>query len=201
MDALPDAPDTVVVVDVANVMGSRANGWWRDRTGAALRLHEEIAALAARGVRPSQLPVGPPPLPASPAPASPVSPASATPVEGTQLRNRCRDSDTERAIEDAVGDAIEDEVGEAAGGVVYPWFVLVLEGRARDAVERIDAPCPRVRVVRAAGSGDDAIVAETASLAASGASCLVVTADRELRRRCVAAGASVVGPSWLLGLL
>jgi hypothetical protein len=204
VDALPDAPDTVVVVDVANVMGSRADGWWRDRTGAALRLHEEIAALAARGVRPSQLPVDPPPLPVSPAPASSVSPApassvssaSAAPVEGTQLRNRCRDSDTERAIEDAVG-----EVGEAAGGVVYPWFVLVLEGRARDAVERIDAPCPRVRVVRAAGSGDDAIVAETASLAASGASCLVVTADRELRRRCVAAGASVVGPSWLLGLL
>jgi 8-oxo-dGTP diphosphatase len=205
VDALPDAPDTVVVVDVANVMGSRADGWWRDRAGAALRLHEEIAALAARGVRPSQLPVGPPPLPVSPASATP---ASATPVEETQLRNRCRDSDTERAIEDAVGevedavgDAIEDAVGEATGGVVYPWFVLVLEGRARDAVERVDAPCPRVRVVRAAGSGDDAIVAETASLAASGASCLVVTADRELRRRCVAAGASVVGPSWLLGLL
>ncbi|HEX6454260.1 MAG TPA: hypothetical protein VF060_32965 [Trebonia sp.] len=198
MEALPDAPDTVVVVDIANVMGSRADGWWRDRAGAALRLHEEIAALAARGVRPSQLPIGPPPLPASPAPASPVtpSPSPATPVEGTQLRNRCRDSDTERAIEDAVGEA-----GDAAGGVVYPWFVLVLEGRARDAVERIDAPCPRVRVVRAAGSGDDAIVAETASLAASGASCLVVTADRELRRRCVAAGASVVGPSWMLGLL
>jgi hypothetical protein len=28
-----------------------------------------------------------------------------------------------------------------------------------------------------------------------------VTADRELRDRCMAAGASVAGPSWLLGLL
>jgi hypothetical protein len=29
----------------------------------------------------------------------------------------------------------------------------------------------------------------------------VVTADRELRQRCLAAGASVAGPGWLLGLL
>jgi 8-oxo-dGTP diphosphatase len=38
-----------VVVDVANVMGSRPDGWWRDRAGAAIRLHAEIAALAASG--------------------------------------------------------------------------------------------------------------------------------------------------------
>ena len=37
-----------IVVDVANVMGSRPDGWWRDRAGAAVRLHAEIAALAAR---------------------------------------------------------------------------------------------------------------------------------------------------------
>lgn len=28
----------VLVVDVANVMGSRPDGWWRDRAGAATRL-------------------------------------------------------------------------------------------------------------------------------------------------------------------
>jgi ADP-ribose pyrophosphatase YjhB (NUDIX family) len=39
-----------VIVDTANVMGSRADGWWRDRAGAAARLHGEVAALAARGV-------------------------------------------------------------------------------------------------------------------------------------------------------
>jgi len=38
-----------IVVDVANVMGSRPDGWWRDRAGAAVRLHAEIAALAASG--------------------------------------------------------------------------------------------------------------------------------------------------------
>jgi hypothetical protein len=122
----------VVVVDVANVMGSRADGWWRDRAGAALRLYGEITELAGR---------------------------------------------------------------------VSPTFVLVLEGRAREAEARIGVPHPGVRVVSAAGSGDDSIVTETASLAACGVSCLVVTADRELRRRCAAEGASVVGPSWLLAQL
>src|SRR4029077_5636567 len=38
-----------IVVDVANVMGSRPDGWWRDRAGAAVRLHAEIARLAAGG--------------------------------------------------------------------------------------------------------------------------------------------------------
>jgi hypothetical protein len=40
-----------------------------------------------------------------------------------------------------------------------------------------------------------------ASLTAASASCLVVTADRELRRRCTALGASVAGPGWLIELL
>lgn len=40
----------VVVVDVANVMGSVPDGWWRDRAGAAQRLTGRIAALAAAGV-------------------------------------------------------------------------------------------------------------------------------------------------------
>ena len=37
------------MVDVANVMGARPDGWWRDRAGAAVRLHGEIVALAASG--------------------------------------------------------------------------------------------------------------------------------------------------------
>jgi predicted RNA-binding protein with PIN domain len=34
----------VLVVDGANVVGSRPDGWWRDRAGAARRLHEQLAA-------------------------------------------------------------------------------------------------------------------------------------------------------------
>ena len=34
----------VLIVDGANVVGSRPNGWWRDRAGAAGRLHQAVAA-------------------------------------------------------------------------------------------------------------------------------------------------------------
>jgi predicted RNA-binding protein with PIN domain len=33
----------VLVVDGANVVGSRPDGWWRDRAGAAARLHGRLA--------------------------------------------------------------------------------------------------------------------------------------------------------------
>ena len=131
------------MVDVANVMGARADGWWRDRAGAALRLCRSVAELAARGVPAARMPDG------LPAPAA---------------------------------------------------WVLVLEGQARAAAASLTDVPPEVRVVTAPGSGDDAIVAEVASLAAA-ASCLVVTADRELRRRCAALGAGVAGPGWLIELL
>ncbi|WP_345840642.1 hypothetical protein [Nocardioides sp. 616] len=37
-----DVMGTVLVVDGANVVGSRPDGWWKDRAGAARRLHEEL---------------------------------------------------------------------------------------------------------------------------------------------------------------
>jgi len=37
-----------VIVDGNNVMGSRPDGWWRDRAAAAARLAEAIAAWAER---------------------------------------------------------------------------------------------------------------------------------------------------------
>jgi hypothetical protein len=157
---------TTIVVDIANVMGSRPDGWWRDRPAAAVRLHTELTALAASG--------------------RPVLP--------------------------------DDTEPEA--------FVMVLEGAARPAAARIDAAAARidagaaridagaaridagaaridaapgagVRVVQADGSGDDAIVALVRDLPGRR---VVVTADRELRRRCEAAGAEVLGPGWLIRL-
>ncbi|MFC9919683.1 hypothetical protein [Agromyces binzhouensis] len=44
------APPVVVIVDVANVMGSRPEGWWRDRAGAATRLLERMPRLVGRTV-------------------------------------------------------------------------------------------------------------------------------------------------------
>ncbi|MDT0389424.1 MULTISPECIES: PIN domain-containing protein [Streptomyces] len=66
-------------------------------------------------------------------------------------------------------------------------IVLVVEGAARG-VESV----PGVRVSSAPGSGDDHIVETVAS--AGDRPVLVVTADRELRRRVGALGAEVTGP-------
>ncbi|MEV0526385.1 NTP pyrophosphohydrolase [Streptomyces sp. NPDC050439] len=65
--------------------------------------------------------------------------------------------------------------------------VLVVEGAARG-VESVEG----VRVVPAPGSGDDRIVELAAE--AEGRPCVVVTADRELRRRVGETGAESVGP-------
>lgn len=143
--------DAWIIVDIANVMGARADGWWRDPPGAALRLCREIAALAARGIPASALPAG----------VVPGSPAK---------------------------------------------WILVLEGRARAAAARWDMLDPEssvnspalARLVLAPGSGDDTIVAQARDLQGCR---LVVTADRELRRRCEQYGALVTGPRWLLSLL
>jgi 8-oxo-dGTP diphosphatase len=42
-------PAPVLVVDAANVIGSRPDGWWRDRAGAVTRLRDQLADLAAAG--------------------------------------------------------------------------------------------------------------------------------------------------------
>lgn len=121
----------VLIVDGANVVGSRPDGWWRDRPGAARRLHDRLLGGLATG-------------------------------------------------------EIADEV------------VLVLEGKARTGVpEGTDGG---VRTVHAPGEGDDEIVAQSrrAVAAAGGDEVLVVTADRALRARCIAAGATVAGPSTLV---
>lgn len=66
--------------------------------------------------------------------------------------------------------------------------VLVVEGAARGVVSS-----PTVRVVAAPGSGDDAIV-DLVAAQAPGRLCVVVTADRALRRRVTGLGAFVLGP-------
>src|ERR1017187_10312942 len=155
---LRDAAEPVtVIVDGANVMGARADGWWRDRAAATVRLHDELARLSARGVA-----------------------------------------------------SLPDGVAAAALDRWFPQFVLVIEGAARAAADRLAARSASERqrgepesgdgvlVAIAPGSGDDTIAALAAETEGRR---LVVTADRELRRRCERAGAAVTGPRWLLGLL
>ena len=136
------------------MMGARPDGWWRDRAGAAVRLHAEIAALAASG-------------------------RTILPGETSETG--------------------ETSEGGETGGGGEPEFVMVLEGAANAAGPRIKGTQEdRVRVVHAPGHGDDTIVAVVRDLPGRR---VVVTADRELRDRCAAAGAEVRSPGWLLGLL
>jgi len=85
-----------------------------------------------------------------------------------------------------------------------PDIVLVVEGAARAALNSSEEAGPgraagrQVRMVAAPGSGDDAIAALAAQTIGRR---IVVTADRELKARCIAAGAQVAGPSWLIGQL
>lgn len=73
------------------------------------------------------------------------------------------------------------------------------------AVPGVAALTPEVTVVRAEGSGDDAIVDEVERLSRIAPDApsvtIVVTADRELSDRVAAFGAEVRGPRWLLDLL
>ena len=39
----------VLVIDAANVIGSRPTGWWRDRPGAARRFTEQVRAAVVSG--------------------------------------------------------------------------------------------------------------------------------------------------------
>ena len=57
----------VLVVDGANVVGSRPDGWWKDRAGAARRLHERLlvadledeVVLVLEGAAKGGVPAGP----------------------------------------------------------------------------------------------------------------------------------------------
>ena len=48
---------TVLLVDVANVVGARPDGWWRDRAGATARLLARLALVAPTLIAPDGSPV------------------------------------------------------------------------------------------------------------------------------------------------
>jgi len=45
-----------LIVDGANLVGSKPDGWWKDRAGAAVRLRDELAVMAQRGLAAASLP-------------------------------------------------------------------------------------------------------------------------------------------------
>jgi hypothetical protein len=97
-----------------------------------------------------------------------------------------------RRLRDALVPVATEGLGSAGEGraAIAPpvEVVLVVEGAARG-VESVDG----VRVIDARGSGDDTIVALVNDVDAE-RHVVVVTADRELRRRIDRAGVRVLGP-------
>ena len=83
-----------------------------------------------------------------------------------------------------------------AGRIAQP-VTVVLEGKAREGAQ--GGLADGVMVVHAGGSGDETLLDVVAN--ASDQAVMLVTADRELRRRAESLGADVVGPGWLLALL
>jgi 8-oxo-dGTP diphosphatase len=154
-----------IIVDSANVVGSRPDGWWRDRVGATVRLADQLAPLVTGGL--TELPDG-------------MAAAS-------QLSHYALDGG---------GDAELARMGDGQTTLRWlPEVVLVVEGQARLGADVAPGP---VRVLAAPAEGDDTIAVLAAHTPGRR---VVVTADRELRQRCVAAGAAVAAPSWLLGLV
>lgn len=52
---MTDAEIQLIVVDAANVVGSRPDGWWRDRAGAARKLLEQLTTLTGRMDHPAEV--------------------------------------------------------------------------------------------------------------------------------------------------
>ncbi|MEP6852590.1 MAG: NUDIX domain-containing protein [bacterium] len=104
-------PGLTVVVDAANVVGARPDGWWRDRPAAADRLFEQLLGLARRGVSGT---------------AADRLPRIVLTVEGDVARRPPRARTTqwwERAVEVRAArgsgdDAVVAEAGASAGDVV-----------------------------------------------------------------------------------
>ena len=94
-------------------------------------------------------------------------------------------------------DALPAGIGAGPLNLLLPRLLLVVEGAARSVA---GDPVGPVEAVAAPDSGDDAIVAVAEEVAADSL-VLVVTADRGLRTRVAALGATAAGPSWLLGLV
>ncbi|MEU9123932.1 NTP pyrophosphohydrolase [Streptomyces sp. NPDC048506] len=100
-----------------------------------------------------------------------------------------------RGAAERLRDALPARAADGLPGLVAAplEMVLVVEGAARG-VSSVEG----VRVVSAAGSGDDRIV-ELVAEEGAGRDCLVVTADRGLRERVQALGARVTGPRAVWG--
>ncbi|WP_369213512.1 NTP pyrophosphohydrolase [Streptomyces flavofungini] len=119
---------TLVVVDAANVVGSKPDGWWHDRRGAAERLRDGLVAYAEDG------------LPGHPGPLDIV-----LVVEGAA---RGVPSVPGVRVESAPGSG-DDRIAElAAAAADRPCLVITADRELRGRVAASGARCAGPRTVR-----------------------------------------------------
>jgi len=182
------------VIDAANVMGARPDGWWRDRPAAAVRLYQRLLRLTATADWPiaaagqdkppamvvlvvegaAKKGVEPGTVPLSAQGAVPLSAQGAVPLSA------------------------QGAVPLSAQGAVPLSGHSEREGGPTEAAGEQPAVQVRLTVVHATGAGDDAIVDEAR---AAEPPVLVFTSDRALRERLVESGARVRGSGALWALL
>ncbi|WGD37496.1 hypothetical protein [Lysinibacter sp. HNR] len=162
----PDTHSAVLVVDVANLMGSRPNGWWRDRAGAATTILAQLSSLAGSTV--FFAPVGFVTLVRIIAVIEGAAKA-AKPSEGVEIIKAPQDGDSSivEMTENVMHTITEDPTPTTAEKPTHG-------APGEPAHEPPGHPVPLC--------------------------CLVVTADRGLRKR-LPPGTFTAGPSWLNALL
>ncbi|MFD9662772.1 hypothetical protein ACFWAY_14250 [Rhodococcus sp. NPDC059968] len=122
---MADDRTALVVVDAANVVGSRPDGWWRDRAGAARRLLAELGTLEQRLDQPAEVVVvleG----------AAKAAVTDATDPEFEGLHVVAADGSGDDAIVDVVAAAVEEDGAR-------PIMVVTADRGLRDRVEALGA--------------------------------------------------------------
>jgi hypothetical protein len=178
-----------LVVDAANVVGSRPDGWWRDRPGAAARLVSALAAALHSGALTSPVVVILEGAARAGVPATPIETGPAAGGTGGDAADGTG-AGGDGGARGGAGAGGDGGGGASAGGDGAA-------GGEAEAGSEAGGARRTLRVLHAPADGDSAIVAEVTALVSSGADVTVVTADRGLRARVVAVGGQVVGPSWL----
>jgi hypothetical protein len=136
-----------VVVDAANVVGSRPDGWWKDRAGAARRLIDDVAALCSAGVADAALPetLARPPLqhwwPFAVVVVEGAARSAAEPVDGDSPDQRVR-------VLAAPGEGDDAIVAAVAAGGDGPIIVVTADRELRARCEALGAVAAGPRWLR-----------------------------------------------------
>ncbi|MCU1476864.1 MAG: hydrolase [Subtercola sp.] len=201
----------VLIVDSANVVGSRPNGWWRDRLGATNTFAANLRARARIGFTSDSLGIG--------LPGTRWWPEVVLVVEGQardaalpvvpQARDAALRAADDRADSSALARAntAAAELGRGAHQRGVDLQIVAAEHDGDQAIvdavrAQLVAPLPSSAAAPdSPGPALPTPAFPTPALPGAIPRVFVVTADRELSDRVTSLGAAVHGPGWLWALI